>query len=109
MGRMTWVLLLVAFAWVQAADRPAWAQESSPAVRMDLTLSRRPPVPPQPLPDPMVVEKDALEAIAAIKARERSEELVRELMQSRLRRPDLDRDVWSGIESRNVNNALRRR
>ncbi len=109
MGRMTWVLLLVAVAWVQAADRPAWAQESSPAVRMDLTLSRRPPLPPQPPPDPKVVEKDAEEAIAAIKARERSEEVIRETLRAPSRRPDLNYDVWSGIQSRNVNDALRRR
>jgi hypothetical protein len=53
--------------------------------------------------------KDAERAIAEIKARERSEELVRELMQSRLRRPDLDQDVIGGIQSRNFNNTLRGR
>ena len=109
MGRMTWVLLLVALAWGQAADRPAWAQESSPAVRMDLTLSRRPPALPQQSPDPKVVEKDAGEAVAAIKARERSEEVIREMLRAPSRRPDLNYDVWSGIQSRNINDAVRRR
>ncbi len=102
-------LLLAAAAGIHAGLWPVWAQEPAPSVRMEVTLSRRPPVPPQPPPDPKVVEKDAEEAIAAIKARERSEEVIRETLRAPSHRPDLNYDVWSGIQSRNLNNALRRR
>ncbi len=108
MKQAVWVLLLTVLAWFQAADRPAWAEEPSTPLQLHLTLSRR-PLDVQPAPDAKIVEKDADEAIAEIQARERREELIREVTQGRFRRPDLDRDVWGGIQSRNVNDALRRR
>lgn len=108
MKQLARVLVLVVLASVQVADRPAWAEEHSPSRRLHLTLSRRPPV-VQPLPDPSVAEKDAERAIAEIKARERRDELIRQLTEGRFRRPDLDRDVIGGIQSRNLTDALRRR
>ncbi len=101
-------LLLAAAAGVYAGNCPVWGQEPSPSVRMEVTLSRRPPRAPQ-LPDPKVVERDTEEAVAAIKARERREEVMRETLRAPSRRPDLNYDVWSGIQSRNINDALRRR
>lgn len=107
MKQAVWVLLLAVLAWFQGADRPAWAEDPSTPLQLHLTLSRRPAF-VHPTPDPKIAEKDADEAIAEIKARERGEELSRETLRPS-RRPDLSYDVWSGIQSRNINDALRRR
>lgn len=61
------------------------------------------------VPDPKVAERDADEAAATIEQRERDEELIRKEMGGPERRPDLDHDVIQGIQSRNVEDALRRR
>lgn len=100
-----WVLLLAAVAWAQGG--PVWAQE--PSVRLDLTLSRKKPPVVTPAPDPEVARKDAEQAVAELEARKRDEEVLRAAVPSPSRRPDLSYDVWSGIQSRNVRDALRRR
>ena len=61
------------------------------------------------VPDSKVAEQDAEEAAVAIEQRKRDEELIRELFLTPRRRPDLDHDVVQGIQSLNVENALRRR
>ena len=94
-------------AWLRPGVPLASAEEPA-SVQLHLTLSRRPAV-VQPSLNPKIAEEDAEQAITEIKPRERSEELVRELMQGRFRRPDLDRDVISSIQSRSINDALRRR
>ncbi len=100
MKRLAGALLLVLGAWAQTA----WGEDP----RLDLHLARKPAV-VHPVPAPKVAEEDAEQAIAEIKAREQHGELIRELTQSRPRRPDLDPDVISGIQSRNLSDALRRR
>lgn len=60
------------------------------------------------VPDPKVAERDADEAAVAIEARERDDELIRKEVRGPERRPDLDYDVVNGIQSINVENALRR-
>ncbi len=87
---------------------PAGAQERSGELRLELKLARKPAV-VQPAPDPKIAEQDTEQAIAEVRARERSEGLVREMLRAPSRRPDLHYDVWSGIQARNVRDALRRR
>ncbi len=108
MKRMLWLMLPAWLALVQISTPLVQAQQPGTSLHLHLKIARKLPT-AQPLPDPKLAEKDAEQGIAEIKARERSEELVRELMQSRFRRPDLDRDVISGIQSRNLTDALRRR
>ena len=108
MKPMARVLLLAVAAWVQAAGAPAWPEDPSASVRLDLELARKPSV-VQSVPDPKAVEKDAEQAVAQIKARAQSEELARQVLRAPFRRPDLDRDVIGGIQSRNLTDALRGR
>lgn len=84
------------------------AQQPDGALPLHVTLTRRPPA-TQPAPDVKVAEKDAEEALAEIQARERRNELIRQLTERPFRRPDLDRDLIGGIQSRNLTDALRRR
>ncbi len=107
MNRMLRVALLAALVVLQV-PAPARAQEASAPPQLHLTLSRRTQAAP-PAPDPKIAEQDVERAISEIRASERRGELIREVTQGRFRRPDHDRDVWSGIQSRNLNDALRRR
>ena len=63
---------------------------------------------PPPL-DEKKLELDVDQAIAEIMARKRDEDLIRELVLTPSRRPDLEHDVVQGIQSLNVEKALRRR
>ena len=65
-------------------------------------------LPPPPL-DEKKLELDVDQAIAEIMARKRDEELIRELVRTPGRRPDLSYDVIGGIQSRNIEKALRGR
>ena len=65
-------------------------------------------LPPPPL-DEMKLELDVDQAIAEIMARKRDEELIRELVRTPSRRPDLEHDIVQGIQGLNVEKALRRR
>ena len=93
---------------LQVQAPPVRAQRPAASVEVHLQLSRRLPA-VQPLPDPRIAENDAEQAIAEMKGRERRDELFRELLQGRVRRPDLAPDVIGGIQSRNINDALRGR
>ncbi len=108
MKKIAWVMLPAALALLQVPAPAVRAEQPAGSLQLHLALSRRLPA-AQPVPDPQVAAKEVEQAIAEIQARERRDELIRELMQNRLRRPDLDRDVWSGIQSRNLTDALRRR
>lgn len=107
--RMGWLVLLALLASPLVGDRPARGEEPSPQLKLELRLARKPPVAPQLVPDPRVAEEDTEHAIAEIQARERTEALVRETLRAPSRRPDLQYDVWSGIQARNISDALRRR
>jgi hypothetical protein len=63
----------------------------------------------QPRPPDAVVEQDAAAAAAEIEQRRRAEQTARDASRARPRRPDLDYDVKSGIQSQRLNDALRRR
>lgn len=98
--------ILTATAWLGAAVGAGAAGGPTGQPVLELTLTRRPTV-VQPAPDPRAVEQDTEAALAQIRARERSEALVREALGAPSRRPDLSYDVWSGIQARNVRDALR--
>ena len=61
-----------------------------------------------PSPSAETIESDVQAAAAEAEQRHRQDETVRELRQPRSRRPDLDYDVKSGIQSQRLNDALRR-
>ena len=108
MKKILWVMLPTLFVLLQVQAPAVRAQQPAMSVDVHLKLSRKLPA-AQPLPDPQVAEKDAERAIAEMQGRERRDELLREVLQGRGRRPDLDPEVISGIQSRNINDALRRR
>ena len=86
----------------------SWGEEPSPQLKLELTLARKPPV-IHPRPDPKTAEQDAEQAIAEVETRKRDERLMRETAPAAPRRPDLHYDVLSGIQSRGLQDALRRR
>jgi len=55
-----------------------------------------------------VVGRDVEAASAELQEREREEQLARDVRHPLPRRPDLDYDVKNGIQSRRLNDALRR-
>lgn len=108
MKRIFWVMLPTVFALLQVQGPAALAQQPATSLELHLKLARKPSA-PQPLPDPEVAEKDAAQAMAEMQGRERRDELIQEILRGHVRRPDLDRDVSGGIQSRNLSDALRRR
>ncbi len=102
-----WILLSAGFLLLIRAHA-AWAEPPSSPLQDDPKLSsqRRVVHPPPPLE---IVEQDAEHAAAQIEQRKRDDDLIRELMLTPRRRPDLDHDVVQGIQSLNVDRALRRR
>lgn len=108
MKRGGWLVL----AWLVASLTPwggsAAAQEVSSQLRLELQVARRRPEVPV-APDPKTIERDAEAAVAELQAIRRREALIREALRTPARRPDLSYDVWSGIQARNINEALRRR
>ena len=108
MKRILAVTLPAVLALLQVPAPAVRAEQPAGSLQLHLTLSRRLPA-AQPAPDPQVAEKEVEQAVAEMKAREGREELIRDLTQGRVRRPDLDRDVIRGIQSRNLTDALRRR
>ncbi|MBI4610865.1 MAG: hypothetical protein HY726_17885 [Candidatus Rokubacteria bacterium] len=94
--------LLVAALVVARAEEPS----------ASLELELKPPATAArilPLPATEAVRADTAQAISEIEAQERLDALVRETIRSPRRRPDLDYDVFSGIQSRGISNALRQR
>ena len=78
-------------------------QAASPA-ETDLQMERRQRrVIVRPSPPAETVERDAQAAEAEIERHQRQAETIRELRRPSPRRPDLDYDVKSGIQSRRLN------
>lgn len=102
-------MLLAAVGWLPIEHHVARSEEPTSALRLELTLSPQPRVAPQQAPDPKIANQDVEKAMVQIRARERSEELARETLRAPSRPPHLRYDVGSGIQSRNINDALRRR
>jgi hypothetical protein len=93
------ILVLAAVTSAVSADR--YGLESQFSLKTTL-------MPPPPL-DEKKLELDVDQAIAEIMARKRDDDLIRKEVRGPERRPDLDYDVVQGIQSLNVENALRRR
>lgn len=100
--------MLTAVMWFAYDLNAGWAEEPSRPVPLEVTLARRAPAVHPPL-DPEVVKKDAERAVTEMEARRRDEEALRRARPAPPRRPDLNYDVVSGIQSRSLTDALRRR
>lgn len=89
---------------------PVLAQAASPGTETRLEMERRQRRPVvRPTPPAESVERDASSAAEDVEQRRRREETVRGVTRPAPRRPDLDHDVKSGIQSQRLNDALRRR
>ena len=95
------VLALLAPAGVRA-QAPSPTDTQFQMERQQRRLIVRPGAPAD------VVERDVDAASAEVQKRERQEQVARDLRRSLPRRPDLDYDVKSGIQSQRLNGALRR-
>ncbi len=98
----------IALAAVVVQASAVLAQEPPRQLQLRLKAPPTPPVVPSP-PAREVVEKDVDEAIAVITERERAVEVTREAARGFERRPDLDHSVVEGIQTLNIQQALRRR
>lgn len=87
----------------------AWARDGSPppSTNLQMEVGRKRHV-VHPIPSPEVVAEDANRAQAEIQERTRDEQLIRQQREPSSRRPDLDYDVVSGIQARNLHKALGR-
>lgn len=93
--------LVVLPATASAADPP------TPRTGLELRVTRqRSVVRPRVAPETAV--RDAEQVSEEIAAEARQERLLRELTRPLRRRPDLDYDVRSAIQGRNLRDALRR-
>jgi hypothetical protein len=72
---------------------------------LDLQYKQRAPA-LRPVP-PRAIEEDTTQALTEIE-RQRTEKAMRDSQPAPLRRPDLDRDVTQGIQTRGLGGALRR-
>jgi|RhiMetStandDraft_4_1073278.scaffolds.fasta_scaffold634673_1 hypothetical protein len=95
------LVILVSVSLVSAGVASA-QNESAP---LDLEYKQRAPalrtVPPRK------IEEDTTQAVNEID-RQRTDRLLRDNQPSPIRRPDLDRDVTQGIQTRGLSDALRR-
>ncbi len=95
------LVILVSVSLVSAGVASA-QNESAP---LDLEYKQRAPalrtVPPRK------IEEDTTQALNEID-RQRTDRLLRDNQPSPIRRPDLDRDVTQGIQTRGLSDALRR-
>lgn len=100
------VMLLVSTTLLPAA---ALAQAPAPVPGGELRIEARPRrVVVRPDMPASVVEQDAGEARAEMDRQRRQRDIVRDVTRPSSRRPDLDYDVKSGIQSRQLRDALRR-
>ncbi len=95
------LVILVSISLVSAGVASA-QNESAP---LDLEYKQRAPalrtVPPRK------IEEDTTQALNEID-RQRTDRLLRDNQPNPIRRPDLDRDVTQGIQTRGLSDALRR-
>lgn len=96
--------ILLSAVVVLGAGAPGLAQDRPGSLDLEYT-HRAPPVRPEPA---RKVEQDANQALQEIETRRRTDTLIRESQGGPPRRPDLDRDLTQGIQSRGLRDALRR-
>jgi hypothetical protein len=100
-------LTLVVVAALLAPDS-VMAQAASPTeTQLQMERRQRRTI-VRPTPPAATVERDVDAAAAEVEQRRRQDDTVRELRRPLPRRPDLDYDVKSGIQSQRLNNAIRR-
>jgi hypothetical protein len=106
---MTARTLLVA-ALALLVPVPVLAQAASPGSETRLEMERRQRRPVvRPIPPAETAERDANAAAEEIEQQRHREETLSGVTRPVPRRPDLDYDVKSGIQSQRLNDALRRR
>jgi len=105
MNRICMLALSASILWLAAAAPAGSDDRFGREAQLALKTTR---MPPPPL-DEMKLDLDVDQAIVEIMARQRDEELIRELVLPPRRRPDLEHDVVQGIQSLNVEKALRGR
>lgn len=105
MKQIVYLVLPAALTWL-AAWAPALSAERYP---LESQYSLKTTLVPPLLPDGQKLELDVDQAIFEIEARQHADDLIRELVLTPRRRPDLDHDVVQGIQSLNVDRALHRR
>lgn len=99
-------LTLVVVAAVLAPDAVMAQAASATETQLQIDRRQRRTI-VRPTPPAETVERD-VEAATEVEQRRRQDDTVRELQRSLPRRPDLDYDVKSGIQSQRLNDALRR-
>jgi len=105
MKRITLTVVLTAAVIVPAA---VMGQAASPTeTELQIERQQRRAI-VRPTPPAEVVAHDVQEAAAEAEQRRRRDATVRDLQRPLPRRPDLDYDVKSGIQSQRLNDGLRR-
>ena len=104
----TRLALTLAVAAALVAPEAVMGQAASPTDTQLQMERRQRRVIVRPSPPAETVESDVQDAAAQVEQRRRQDETVRELRRPLPRRPDLDYDVKSGIQSQRLNDALRR-
>jgi hypothetical protein len=104
LSRATLVIAVAATAFLPDV---VLGQAASPADTQLQMERRQRRVIVRPSPSAETVERDAQAAEAEIEQRQRQAETIRELRRPSPRRPDLDYDVKSGIQSHRLNDIRR--
>jgi hypothetical protein len=91
-------MLLLALLAVLASTEIVTAQAKSSG-RLDLEYKQRSPA-VRPVP-PQKIEEDTAQAVRELD-RQRTERMLRDVQPGPSRRPDLDRDVTQGVQSRGL-------
>jgi hypothetical protein len=105
MKRAALLVALVAALLVPETVRAQGASPTETQLQME-HRQRRLIVRPSPPAD--AIERDAQEAALQAEQAQRQQEIARDLRRPSPRRPDLDYDVKSGIQSQRLNDALHR-
>jgi hypothetical protein len=105
MGRITLTLVVVAALLAPDSVRAQAGSPTSTETQLQMERRHRRAI-VRPSPPAETVEQDVEAAAAEVEQRRRQDNTVRELRRPP-RRPDLDYDVKSGIQSQRLNDALR--
>lgn len=101
--------LLLALAAALLTPHTARAQAASPTdTQLQIDRQQRRVI-VRPSPPAETIERDVQEAAVEAEQHRRQEQIARDLRRPLPRRPDLDYDIKSGIQSQRLNDALRRR